>query len=243
MKRFLAAICIFALSAVMMPFGAVADLNVLAGNMVRFDVSEEEFCVLGEKLFDKMADDSDDLNHLNTFPVLPELMMKLADEFGSNSSTLEKTEYSTIWRTEAAKIVYDERMLGVKVWAEFGSTEKKLEIDETNIDGKDGTVWLILPEEYAFGEISALRIEYEPWNGGQFNFGNARFDLTYFVSDGAVICDSVEVILEYGGYCMAWWLKKTESSGRPILNGLFENLQNDAYWSGGFDMVTGERFS
>ena len=114
------------LLALLLPCTAFADVTVPPENTVRFDVSYDEFMALGEKLFAGVSEESDDLNHMNTVPVLPASLLRLIDEFRDNTSTLEKTEYGALWNTEALRIAYDEKMLGVQVWAEFGSEEKKL---------------------------------------------------------------------------------------------------------------------
>ena len=241
MKKLLSVLCAFMiLSALIQPCAALAGVDVPPENTVRFDVSYDEYQALGERLFAEVAEESDSLNHMNTFPALPESLLRLVDEFRNNSSTLEKIDNGVIWNTEALKIVYDERMLGVQAWVEFGSEEKKLEIYESEIVGRMGTAALYLPDGYAFEDISALRIRYSTgsWLEGWFGC-NALFDLTYHVSDGKVICSSAQAIMECG-YCMDWGLGRFGDDNRLILCGGFENLSTDASWCVNFDAETGE---
>ena len=215
-------------------------VEVPGGNRVRFDISEEKYQAVWSNFFSKLENDSDDLNHLNTYPVLPASMMKMMDEFRNNSSTLLNEPDYFQWHTEAAKVVVDERLLGTKAWIEYGSPEKKQDIDETQIDGQGGIVWFYPPEGYSFEDISALRILYESgfWMGGYW--GNARFDLTYSVSGGKVSCDSLEVIMEYDAPCMMWSLERDRENGRLILWGSGENMATEQTWSMSFDAETGE---
>ena len=227
------------LLALMLPCAAVAGVAVPSENTVRFDVSYNDYMELGEKLFAKVSEESDDLNHMRTFPVLPESLLRLIDEFRNNSSTLEKTDFGAVWNTEALRIVYDERMLGVKAWVEFGSEEKKLDL-EKEITGKAGSVNLNFPDGYAFEDISALRICYSTgsWLDGDYS-GQALFDLTCTVSDGRIIDSRAEAIMECM-YCMSWGLGRYGDDQRLILSGGFENLATDASWYFNFDTATGE---
>ena len=228
------------LLALLLPCTAFADVTVPPENTVRFDVSYDEFMALGEKLFAGVSEESDDLNHMNTFPVLPASLLRLIDEFRDNTSTLEKTEYGALWNTEALRIAYDEKMLGVQVWAEFGNEEKKLGTEEKEINWKDGSANLYYPDGYAFEDISALRICYSTgtWLDGDYG-GQALFDLTCAVSDGKIIDCHAQAIMECI-YCMDWALGRYGDDQRLILSGGFENLATDASWYFNFDTETGE---
>lgn len=239
MRKLIAVLLAFFLMTGMV--SACAEVTEAAGgNLIRFDVSEEKYLGVWSNFFTKLENDSDDLNHLNTYPVLPASMMKLLDEFRNNSSTLLNEEDYCRWHTEAARVVVDERLLGTRAWIEYGSPEKKQDIDETQIDGWDGIVWFYPPEGYAFEDISALRINYESlfWMGGYW--GNARFDLSYTVSDGKVSCDFLEVVMEFDTPCMMWRLQREADSGRLILWGSGENMATGQLWSMCFDAETGE---
>ena len=239
MKRFGSTACAMVLLAVLLLCCVPAGADASAGNMLRFDDSAERVIALGEALYARAAEDSDDLNRLDTFPVLPASLMRLADEYSGQTSVLEYTEYGILWHTEAAKVIYDERLMGVQVWAESADGGSRLDVDVDNIDGRDGVISIWLPEGYAAGNITSLHILYSAsWISG---WGNARLELVYDVSGGKAVPRYAEAIMEYAGYCMVWWLSKSDENGHMLLSLFSEYLANDSSWSGTLDLTDGKR--
>ena len=241
MKKIIAVLLVLILTYCMLFSGAFAEKPEAQGNTIRFDVSEERYWALWENFYEKWQNGSDDLNHLYTYPIMPESTMRLLDEFRKNSSVLSMDENGCLlWYTEAAKVVYDERLLGARIWFEFGSEERRQELSADCIDGRNGIIRDYAGEKYPKEDISALRISYETgtWLNGYW--GNAIFDLTYTVSGGRVNCETLDVIMEGGTYCMDWWMKRNNEDGSVMLSGYGENLAEDTSWSFNFDGATGE---
>lgn len=245
MKKFLTAFCILALSSVMiLPCAAVSEADVPRQNLFRFDDSYDDYRAFCDHFITETSEHPDALNHLNTFPALPESMLRLFDEYRNNSCALEEKEFGEILlKTEALKIAYDERMLGVKVSALFDENGEYVERNlDHDIRGMAGTASLMLPFEFCFEDMRGLRIFYyaNAWPDDPDGFNSTgyyhSFEADYTVEDGRITLDYVRVSIE-DGFIMIW------SFGGNILDISFENQTTDALYYRKFDIRTGERYS
>ena len=125
MKKLMLFFCAALLSVSLVLSGALAEAVPVEFTVkgARYDMTEDEFAAWGEQAF-HVGDWWDGSRLLADYPLLTEAVMKLYDEVRNNSSTLEQGEYYVSWHTDALKIAFDERMMGVRVWVEFGSEEQ-----------------------------------------------------------------------------------------------------------------------
>ena len=241
MKKLMLFFCAALLSVSLVLSGALAEAVPVEFTVkgARYDMTEDEFAAWGEQAF-HAGDWWDGSRLLADYPLLTEAVMKLYDEVRNNSSTLEKNENYVSWHTDALKVVFDERMMGVRVWVEFGSEDRKLDMDITeNVLWHDGELQFVLPEGYAFEEISALRISYqtECWPN---SWGHAWLYLTYDVSGGKVICRSIDTEMDSGRFIICWWMGRKSDTDEMYLEGMFYDLAVDAEFSETFDLKTGK---
>lgn len=241
MKKLMLFFCAALLSVSLVLSGALAEAVPVEFTVkgARYDMTEDEFAAWGEQAF-HVGDWWDGSRLLADYPLLTEAVMKLYDEVRNNSSTLEQGEYYVSWHTDALKIAFDERMMGVRVWVEFGSEDRKLDIDATKSAlWHDGTLLISLPAGYAFEDISALRIDYDTWSWPN-DWGHAWFHLTYDVSGGRVICRRIDTEMDDGRFIVCWWMGRNEESDEMYLSGMFYDLAFDKEFSQGFDPMTGK---
>ena len=240
MKRLITAAFTFVFACLLLLPVASAETAGFTGNLIRFDVTREEYMALGADLYGAGGDRFyAGARQMLDFPLVPECMAELLDEFLNNRSRLEKDEYTVSWYTEAMKAVYDERLIGARVSVEFSGGGKKLELNSSyDVNWREGVACFGLPEGYSFEEISGLRISYGTGDWLYEGSSNAVFELNYEVSDGKVTCREIEVIMECG-YCHAWYLHRTEE-GQVIFSLTSEDLSVDASVNAMFDAVTGK---
>ena len=208
------------------------------GKTARYDMTAEEYAAWAETAFNSNWWNGRKL--LANFPLLTESVTKLFEEVRNNSSAIWKDEGYVYWRTDALKAAYEERMLGVSIRVEFGSEDRKLDIDATKSAlWHDGTLLISLPAGYAFEDISALRIDYDTWSWPN-DWGHAWFHLTYDVSGGRVICRRIDTEMDDGRFIVCWWMGRNEESDEMYLSGMFYDLAFDKEFSQGFDPMTGK---
>jgi hypothetical protein len=241
-KKLIAFFCAALLSVSLMLSGTAADAVPVefTGKTARYDMTEDQYEAWGEAAF--KSDWWNGPKLLADYPLLAESVTKLYDEVRNNSSTLVKDEYYVCWHTDALKVAFDERMLGVRISVEFGSEDRKLDIDVAkSVLWHDGVLQFSLPEGYDFNEISALRIDYDSWCW-QDDWDHAWFHLFYDVSNGKVICRQIDTEMDDGRFIVCWWMgRDSEKNDEMYLNGMFYDLSVDAEFSEGFDLTTGKR--
>ena len=240
MKKLILLFCAAVLSVSFVLSGALAEAVPVefSGKTARYDMTGEEYEAWAEAAFKNEWWIGPRL--LADYPLLIESVTELYDEVRNNSSTLEKNENYVSWHTDALKVVFDERMMGVRVWVEFGSEDRKLDMDITkNVLWHDGTLLFDLPERYAFEEISALRIDYDSWCW-HTDWDHAWFHLAYDVSDGKVICRSIETEMDDGRFIVCWWMGRNSETDEMYIEGMFYDLAYDAEFTQHFDPKTGK---
>ena len=108
----------------------------------RYDMSLEAYETWAENAFEKVNDWREGSKNLTGFPLQMEAVIRMLDEFKNNSSVLEKGEYYISWHSEALKVAFDERMIGITLSVEFGSEDNRLDIDVLkSVDWHNGELW------------------------------------------------------------------------------------------------------
>ena len=211
--------------------------------ILRLDVSSDEYVALGKTLFNEIDNDSLSLHRLDTFPLLPESIVEMTDELKNYSSSLEANDNWLYWHTEATKCAYDEHMVSVKGFAEFDGGKGYISVYDNSIGARDGIVCFKLPEGYSLEQLESISIHYDPftWLGGDMMSDHAQFVLSYSVVDGKLNNGSVNVVTEYGGFCLVWNLYQRDADNPMTLEMSFENLSNDHMFFGKYNAETGEK--
>ena len=209
----------------------------------RYDMSLEAYETWAENAFEKVNDWREGSKNLTGFPLQMEAVIRMLDEFKNNSSVLEKGEYYISWHSEALKVAFDERMIGITLSVEFGSEDNRLDIDVLkSVDWHNGELWFDLPDGYSFEDISGIRINYytDCWPEG---LGHAWFKVAYDISDGAVISRTLETEMDDGRFIVNWYLARDEEDDHlGGLEGLFYDLAYDREFTESFNAETGEYY-
>lgn len=246
MKKMIVVFSVIALSVSLILSGAVAEASSigLAEKSIRLDATAEEYEAWAGTAFSTIGEWSEGSRRLDNCPLLVEPVALLFNEFRSSSSTLEKGEYNAYWHSDALKVAFDERMLGIKVTVELGNEGEKKELDVSDqVNWQGGILIIYFPEEYSFKDISALRINYDNnnWLNREFSdYTHAWFHLAYDISDGKVICKSLDTEMDDGRYIVNWVMRWDSESNDAGLHGIFYDLAVDAEFGLSFDLMTGE---
>ena len=241
MKKVIISMLLAVLACVVALAGDAETTDGSAQKIIRFDVSEEEYYAKVKPFFDALEANPERQDSLDSFPLLPASVLGMVEEFRNNSSSLEETESGIIWNTGAAKIIWDERLQGVSLWAEAGEEMTRVDIGEDCIDGRNGCIRIPRQDSLSLNGIRTLNI-YFGTNAWMGDWGNACYQLTYDVESGKIVHGQLETIMEYSGYTMDWSLGRYGDDNRLELGVLCENLADDFYYSISFDVETGESY-
>ncbi|MBR3428972.1 MAG: hypothetical protein IKG87_02620 [Clostridia bacterium] len=239
MKKLIAIICIIVLSISIISSGSIAE--TMPTGFARLDMSPEEYGTWAASAFGKVSEWEEGSRNLDHFPLQMESVKRLFDEFKSNTSILDKDETYVYWRSEALKVVFDERLIGATIYVEFGSEEKKMEVNvQSDADWYNGVLCFQLSDGYTFEEISALKIDYQSFGWIDGYLGYIIFCLTYDVSDGRIVSKELRTEMDDGRYIISWNLSDKYNEDKNLyLSGMFYDLAFDIEFSETFDPITG----